>query len=148
MVTRKLKLPKEEIDDITDNNIPDNLTAHGAPSDDNSDTDKSNDDNSDTDNSNDDNNDNNSTTVNPPPFVDDTHGTQKDYSIRFMSRRNMAWVSLISMIIVTLLMMFVVPPERIKVLESVITWFYMGVTTVIGAYMGTTTYAFVAGMRK
>jgi uncharacterized membrane protein len=62
---------------------------------------------------------------------------------RWQNRRRMAWVSLVSMIGVTVLILFtnIVPVERLNVLSEVITWFYFCCASVIGAYMGFTTWA-------
>lgn len=61
--------------------------------------------------------------------------------IRWKNRRRMAWVSLISMLIVTILVLFYIPEERLKILSEVITWFYFSMASVIGCYMGFTTWA-------
>jgi hypothetical protein len=74
--------------------------------------------------------------------------SNKDASIRWNNRRRMAWVSLISMILVTFLMMFVVDTSRLDNLETVITWFYMGCVSVVGSYIGFTTYAAVKGIKE
>jgi hypothetical protein len=62
---------------------------------------------------------------------------------RWQNRRRMAWLSLFSMIISTYLMLFtnIVPDDRLKVLSDVITWFYFACASVIGSYMGFTTWA-------
>jgi len=62
---------------------------------------------------------------------------------RWKNRRRMAWMSLISMIIITGLILFtnLVPIEKLKVLSEVITWYYLGCVSVVGAYMGFTTWA-------
>jgi len=62
---------------------------------------------------------------------------------RWQNRRRMAWLSLISMIAVTVIILFtnLVSVERLKVLSEVITWYYFCSASVIGAYMGFTTWA-------
>ena len=62
---------------------------------------------------------------------------------RWANRRRMAWLSLISMIGITVLILFteLVSVERLDVLGEVITWFYFCCASVIGAYMGFTTWA-------
>jgi len=62
---------------------------------------------------------------------------------RWKNRRRMAWMSLISMLIVTATILFteLVEIERLKVLTEVITWFYFSCASIIGAYMGFTTWA-------
>jgi len=61
---------------------------------------------------------------------------------KWRGRRKMGWLSLISMIVMTfLLVLGMVPDERIKVLAEPLMWFYLAMTSVIGTYMGVTTYA-------
>ena len=66
---------------------------------------------------------------------------------RWKNRRRMAWLSLASMILVTGIILFtdIVEIERLKVLTDVITWFYFSCASIIGAYMGFTTYASIKG---
>lgn len=63
--------------------------------------------------------------------------------MRWQNRRRMAWTSLLSMIAVTIIILFTdfVSIEKLKVLSEVITWFYFCCASVIGAYMGFTTWA-------
>ena len=62
---------------------------------------------------------------------------------RWTNRRRMAWTSLISMLIVTGVVLFtnIVSLERVNVLSDVITWFYFSCASIIGMYMGATTWA-------
>lgn len=66
---------------------------------------------------------------------------------RWKNRRRMAWLSLMSIIVITLLILLtdLVSIERLKVLSEVITWFYFCCASVIGAYMGFTTWANMKG---
>jgi hypothetical protein len=66
---------------------------------------------------------------------------------RWKNRRRMAWVSLSSMVLITTAILFtdMVSIEKLKVLSEVITWFYFSCASVIGAYMGFTTYASIKG---
>jgi len=70
--------------------------------------------------------------------------------VRWTNRRRMAWLSLICIILVTCLILFtnLVPESRLKVLSEVITWFYFCLSSVIGAYMGLTTWASIKGVRE
>ena len=61
------------------------------------------------------------------------------------NKRRMAWIALLSILVVTGLMMFVVDMERLDKLSDVVVWFYMSMATVIGAYMGASVYANVKG---
>lgn len=60
--------------------------------------------------------------------------------IRWKNRRRMAWLSLIYMIVKTILILFVVDPERMKVLTEPITWSYFCSSAIVGAYMGAATF--------
>lgn len=66
---------------------------------------------------------------------------------KWSNRRRMAWISLISMILLTFCILFteLVSIERLKVLSDVITWFYFSCISVIGFYMGATSWASVKG---
>jgi hypothetical protein len=67
---------------------------------------------------------------------------------RWRNRRRMAWVSLISMLVVTILAFFVIPESRLALLSDVITWFYFGMVSIIGSYMGFTTLSSIKEMQK
>jgi hypothetical protein len=68
--------------------------------------------------------------------------------IAWKNRRRMAWVSLIAMLVATGLVFFIVPESRLKIIGDVITWFYFAMTSVVGAYMGFTTWASIKGQGK
>lgn len=65
-----------------------------------------------------------------------------DASIAFNNRRRMAWLALLSMIFFMFTLVFDWPiksdPERIKILQEPIVWFFLSMTAIIGAYMGFT----------
>ena len=63
--------------------------------------------------------------------------------VRWRNRRRMAWTSLASMLIVTYLIFFTsfCPESRLKILGDVVTWYYFASASIIGAYMGFTTWA-------
>lgn len=65
------------------------------------------------------------------------------WKVRWKNRRRMAWISLIAMITVTCLILFtnLVSESRLQILSDVITWFYFSMSSVIGMYMGATTWA-------
>jgi len=56
----------------------------------------------------------------------------------------MAWLAFVSIVIVTFMCFFVVDIERLEKLETVVTWFYMAMASIVGAYMGFSTYASVS----
>lgn len=62
---------------------------------------------------------------------------------RWKNRRRMAWLSLILMFVMTYFVFFTdyVDIERMKVLKEVVTWFYFACISIVGAYMGFTTWA-------
>jgi hypothetical protein len=65
---------------------------------------------------------------------------------RWRNRRRMAWLSLFTMIAVTIILLFSpISESRLKTLEEPITWFYLAMASIIGAYMGFTTYASIKG---
>lgn len=61
---------------------------------------------------------------------------------RFKNRRRMAWVSLFSMILLTAFLLTpLISIERIQTLNGIMGSFYFAMASVIGAYMGFTTWA-------
>ena len=66
---------------------------------------------------------------------------------KWKGRRKMAWVSLISMTIITYLILFtnLCPPDRLTIVTEVITWYYFASASIIGAYMGVTAWAHIKG---
>lgn len=63
-------------------------------------------------------------------------------AVRWQNRRRMAWISMIAIIVVTILLLFgPIENERLKVISEPLTWFYLSTASIIGAYMGFTTYA-------
>ncbi len=61
---------------------------------------------------------------------------------KWRGRRRMGWVALISILVVTMLLLFgPISKERLAILAEPITWFYFAMASIIGAYMGFTTWA-------
>lgn len=60
---------------------------------------------------------------------------------RWKNRRYMAWLSFLSILVVTYLAFFVIDITKLDKLDDIITWFYTIMGTVVGAYMGLSTYA-------
>jgi hypothetical protein len=57
------------------------------------------------------------------------------------AQRKMAWISIISMLVFTaLLVLPIFPDSRIKALADLFGLFYIGMAGVVGAYMGMTAY--------
>lgn len=63
------------------------------------------------------------------------------YVEQWVNRRYMAWLSLISIIIVTLLALFLISESRLESASDVLTWFYITLASIVGAYMGLSTWA-------
>lgn len=62
--------------------------------------------------------------------------------VRWKNRRRMAWTSLIAMLVLMLLLLFgPISDEKLKILADPITWFFFSMASIIGAYMGFTTWA-------
>ena len=66
--------------------------------------------------------------------------------IRWKNRRRMAWTSLIMMVALTLSLLAAalfteIDMTRLKPIAEPLAWSYLGFTSVIGAYMGFTTWA-------
>lgn len=61
---------------------------------------------------------------------------------KWRSRRKMAAIALIAMILLMAALLFApISESRIKLLEEPVTWFFFSMASVIGAYMGFTTWA-------
>lgn len=61
---------------------------------------------------------------------------------RFKNRRRMAWLAIWSMVACTFVMMTeFIDIERIEAIDSVIEMFYIAMASIVGAYMGFTTWA-------
>ena len=75
--------------------------------------------------------------------------TPRDFSIMFRNRRRMAWISLFAILLVTCALMSpLISVERVKSLEMAITWFYMSMASIVGAYMGFSTWAYISLLGK
>ena len=63
--------------------------------------------------------------------------------VRWRNRRKMAWTSLVSMLLITYLLFFtpLCSDGRLKLLGGIVEWYYLASASIIGAYMGFTTWA-------
>lgn len=61
---------------------------------------------------------------------------EKINSNKRTQRKRMAWVALASMDIMALLAMLAVKESRLSVLSEMMTWFFLGMTSIVGAYVG------------
>lgn len=65
----------------------------------------------------------------------------KAMRLRWKNRRRMAWISLTSMILVTLLLILLpIPTETLVILSNIVPYFYFGCVGVIAAYMGSSVW--------
>ncbi len=61
--------------------------------------------------------------------------------LRWKNRRRMAWSSLLSMMILIGVLLFApISMERLKTLTGPIEWYFISMTSIIGAYMGFTSW--------
>ena len=61
---------------------------------------------------------------------------------KWKSRRKMAWIALYSMIITTIIVLFMpIQESKLSIISEVLVWFYFAMASVIGAYMGVTAWA-------
>lgn len=58
---------------------------------------------------------------------------------RWKHRRRMAYIALICIIYVTYQSLYYIPQERLGALEEIITWFFITMGSIIGAYVGFST---------
>ncbi len=64
------------------------------------------------------------------------NNTSPNQKSRWKNRRRMAWVALVSILVVTILAFFVVTESRLKLLGDVINMFYLSMASIVGAYVG------------
>lgn len=67
---------------------------------------------------------------------------------RRKARRLMAWTAMISMLITTLLIFFVVPESRLSLTDNVSTWFYTIMGSIVLAYTGAATWFDIKNISK
>jgi hypothetical protein len=67
---------------------------------------------------------------------------------RWKNRRRMAWLALWAAILACIAMFTVVPESKIEKLDEVVAWFFMGMFSIVGTYIGTATWANVAQARN
>ena len=66
--------------------------------------------------------------------------------VRWKNRRRMAWISLFTMVLLTIVLVAAalltdIDMTRLKPIAEPLAWSYLGFTSVIGAYMGFTTWS-------
>lgn len=55
---------------------------------------------------------------------------------RWKHRRRMAYIALLSMLVVTYWCLFNIPVERLTVIDNIISWFFITMGSIVGAYVG------------
>lgn len=61
---------------------------------------------------------------------------------RWKNRRRMAWVSMFNIVAFTILILFYpFSTEKLEAIKTIADWFYIANVSVIGAYMGFTSWA-------
>ena len=58
------------------------------------------------------------------------------FANRWKHRRRMAYLALGAILLVTYWAMFVIPVERLNALDEILTWFFIVMGSIIGAYVG------------
>lgn len=58
----------------------------------------------------------------------------------WVNRRRMAWMCLFAIMIVTALVLFKIPMERIQASENVLIWFFIVCSSTVAGYFGFSTY--------
>ena len=62
------------------------------------------------------------------------------YEKKAVNRRRMAWVSLVTLIISGICVMFIVPETRLKSLSGLIELYFLSLASITGAYVGISTW--------
>lgn len=63
-----------------------------------------------------------------------------DRSRQWTNRRRMAWLALLSILVVTGMILFVVPEPRLIALAPILDMFYIGMVSIVGAFIGFQTW--------
>lgn len=61
---------------------------------------------------------------------------------KFRNRRQMAWLSLVGILLLTGYILAFVQPENVSAYDTVLAWAYGTLTAIVLGYMGMTTYAY------
>jgi len=74
--------------------------------------------------------------------------TKKIDTRRRRARRKMAWTALISMLVATTLVFFIVPETRLSLIDNLLTWFFSIMGSIVLAYLGVATWFDVKNITK
>jgi hypothetical protein len=80
-------------------------------------------------------------------YVKEMAGISID-NARWKNRRRMAWICLWAMIVYVVLIMFLVPSSKVTAMAEVSAWFMMATASIIGTYIGTSTWAYISGRKQ
>ena len=67
---------------------------------------------------------------------------------RRIGRRKMAWTAMVSMLVATICIFFIVSRERLDLLDDTITWFYTIMGSIVLTYTGAATFFDVKNIRN
>jgi uncharacterized BrkB/YihY/UPF0761 family membrane protein len=73
--------------------------------------------------------------------------TLNDWQQRWSTRRRLSIAAFVAILVVTLLLFYTVPIEKVDKLDDVVIWFYGTMATIILGYMGTTVSAHIFDRR-
>lgn len=60
---------------------------------------------------------------------------------RWINKKKMAWVALIGILVICILSFFIISEVKLKVLEEIIIWSFIILGSIVGAYMGFSSFA-------
>lgn len=64
----------------------------------------------------------------------------KAKALRWKNRRGLAWAAMAGIFMVMIWALFKVPETRLSILSEIIIWFFMIMGSIVGAYMGFSTF--------
>lgn len=67
---------------------------------------------------------------------------------RWRTRRQMAWLAFILIIAFTSVALWVIPPSTLNQLGTIISWFFIAMTSIIAAYLGADAFTYVASLKS
>jgi len=62
------------------------------------------------------------------------------YEQKAVNRRRMAWVALLALVASGFSMMFLIPETRLKTLDGLLEIYWIGLSSIVGAYVGISTW--------
>ena len=65
---------------------------------------------------------------------------EKRFNIKASTRRKMAWLSLIAIIATMLSLLFFVPESKIEKLDGLMDLYWIGLSSIVGAFVGIETW--------